>query len=623
MHVSRIIAQGYTTLRHVDLRLPARGVIVFKGENGAGKSNTMSIPGYTVFGETGKDGQYGAAAIDEHAAPDQQFAQTRTEFEHEGKLFGWIERHVTRRSFKLDGELGGRPLVGDTPSDKQEDLIRRLGFDYKMWATALHFNSGFKFLRTRDAGKKAVLDALTGLHRIEDARGRCKDRHAIVWAELQKTIADLGALRAERRAGAHRLLSDVNAARMISAADSQRAAGFAAKAEEYKRAAAEAQQRRTVKYGELQAQEARVATVRALHDKLAEEAGLDPRPRLADMEQRLARAQQAEHGARAHKHGAETGVCPACTRPGMDPARMAYFDGLVEQTSNEVVSLANAIEGVKQGVAAWAETSARAQQAAALLVRVQATRDQLAADDRGLASIVDDNQRLASEMHRAAQDASLPQQAVQVDLRMLRENRKKLVTYAFGARTRGEKDQHATALAFWRDVGFARTGVKAYMLDRFYPALNSALAHASTELSGGRLSLALAPQTFNQDGQAKDEIGVVVSNQLGSQDYRFNSAGECAKYDLAVMAAFFAHLHGCATLPLDTMILDECFEHIDPRALGAAAGFVRFLGQDRQVWLSAHQEELTDGFEYQIIATNSGNGTVLTTNGEERRTEAA
>lgn len=602
MYVSRIVAKDFMSLGEVVVDLPPRGVISVEGENGAGKTALLEAVGFALFGKTLRGLRPGQVA----RRLGDGTASVRVDFRHENgsdTAAGWIARSVTSAGTQLvTGELLGKKLRGDTLSDTQEQIEARLGLDWGTWRAAFHFASKFAFLGLDDAEKKAILDSLTASWRFDAARERALEAGERIRQELLAAVDEEQKARTTLAVDGPLFWKDLDV--FVTLADRIREEMAACEVAETDAATRlqEAKARQVAAETTAAQADSGLLTVESAVAMVRDAVGDDPSARIRASEARLTDLSRAQARQEADLAQAKAGTCPTCGRPGMDTGRVQYLADLVGATRLDQETTTAALQAAVDARVRWLAAQEQVAPLVAAREHVLRARDDARheataarAEVQVLARSMDDAvARFASAKARLAQSTApsaerLSRMAASVN------------TVRTLATKRAVLTERQKIAAFWAREGFARTGIKSYLLELVVPLLNERLSIYTRDLSDGQMSIRLSAVSATAKGEQRDRIGVLVENADGGDILEGNSGGERARYDLAVMAAFsdLARDRG-AGAGLTWLCLDEVFDHIDQRGRAKAAAFLRALGETRQVLFVAHWTDIADKFDHHV-----------------------
>ena len=206
MNVSSLHLVGF--LSHVDTRLtlPATGVILVTGENGAGKSSLAEAVSFGLWGKT-------LRGTDPWADKDG-----RVEVECSGGLR--VVRSQKKGKAGVTFTVGSDPAtVYETPTKAQEALEAIVG-GHEVWRRSHVFSSSDAalFSGSTDGERKRFIERILGVERFDPALEACR-------VELRKAEKDLAAVDADSRvlrekiAGAEQRLNDAVSAAGLATDD--------------------------------------------------------------------------------------------------------------------------------------------------------------------------------------------------------------------------------------------------------------------------------------------------------------------------------------------------------------------------------------------------------------------
>ncbi len=180
MKVTRVVAERFMSHDSLDVTLPATGVVLVTGHNGAGKSAIMEAVAFGTWGKTlrgadpRRDGEAGSVLVD-------------------------ADLVTVHRSWKGTGSAK-LEVVGEEHenSTKAQDRVANL-LSWDVWRRSCAFSSAdaAHFTMAADADRKRLLEAILGLDRLDRA-------HEAARKDLRNAeqLATAGRLAANRILGA-------------------------------------------------------------------------------------------------------------------------------------------------------------------------------------------------------------------------------------------------------------------------------------------------------------------------------------------------------------------------------------------------------------------------------------
>jgi DNA repair exonuclease SbcCD ATPase subunit len=530
MRVRRIVAGQFMRYQQVDLLLPATGVVLITGNNGAGKSSVAEVVSHAAWG---------ASLRKELGWRLEESGGVEIELEIEGGPCV-IRRQARvgrtgKTTFRLHWEYGDYSSADyPTRTKAQEGLEGYIG-TFRSWSAACVFNGSLEqgLAHMTDANRKRFLEGVLNLVSLERA-------YKMALEERRGAQATLGELEHE--------LELVQA--RLEGLSSQR----------------EQLQQTTESLGSAAELEGLRTRSRGLQDEVerAREAEAEANAQLEQLRARLS-GQQAEQLAARQAVRRVTqldAVCPMCEQP-IDPAHQEEL----RATYNEEC----------QG---WSELVEQARgEVDAVMSKVQEARQVVSSKRQELAGMVAVGRRLAQEVEQrqkwetaqsalAEQEQVLTQQLGEVEGRVA-ESREELglldaACYVLGLR-----------------------GVRAQVLGNALALLQNA-----SNMWLGRLGLDRLSVECRMDGDAVlfAVHGAGGGRGYGAcstgEKRRIDVALTLALGDMVAA--------GAGLPQNSTLFMDELFDSLDEEGLGAAVALLEDLSSTRAVVVITHMPDLID-----------------------------
>jgi DNA repair exonuclease SbcCD ATPase subunit len=538
MIVRRITGQGFMSYAQgFDVSLPARGVVLVTGYNGAGKSSLAEAVSVAVWGKSlrgRKPWRRGEAGTVSVWSEDVSVTRERTEKDKPA---------LSAMARKVDPGPNGYawdPFTHDTPTKMQLAIEAVVG-DHDTWrrthvlssADAAHFTTA------ADAERKRLLERVFGLERFDVALAACRAelKTAARAHDDAKRELDMQRVRAEeqtlRRARAKAELDGL------------------VKPEH----AAEVCTRQLLKLD---------VSIRNVDVGVAQLRDKD-RKMFALVE----RAQSASRAAAADLAKLLRGDCPVCAQP-FPPARVAAAHAEANRASAAALA---------------AETSTNYESA-------QVTRE--------LAELTGEREELSARrsewmLHlRDAEVHAVQRQRCEVvlaeavdDQRVVDERLEELsdkVLDAAAAVAELEACERVLSL----------TGVRAKILTDALAGIEQAAARWLWQIAGPGMRLELKPYTEQASGAVRDAISIEVHGAGGGEGYGATSGGERRRLDVAILLALAEVASAAAGVQSGTLWLDEVFDALDADGVAAVCEAIRQIAANRPVVVISHRVEAAE-----------------------------
>jgi exonuclease SbcC len=332
---------------------------------------------------------------------------------------------------------------------------------------------------------------------------------------------------------------------------------------------------------------------------------------LAALEKRLARedyapAERRELGELRHRMAALAYDAAAHEQARRTVEALAAFEerfrrlGEAEKLlERELESLAAAQENRDRWQGRCAEAEREANRLRAELERQPDLTPQLAQERSKLDGMQQDERRLRQAL--GALEGELDR------LRALEEGRRpKVEALNQAASDKAIHDELAAA--------FGKNGVQALIIDGVLPEIADEANSLLSQMTGGRMSLAMTTQRETQKKAVVETLDIKVSDELGdTRSYEMFSGGEAFRINFALRIALSRLLARRAGAPLPTLIIDEGFGTQDSGGRERLVEAIQAIQDDfRCLLVITHVEELRDAFPVRIEVTKTPAGSTIT-----------
>ena len=163
-------------------------------------------------------------------------------------------------------------------------------------------------------------------------------------------------------------------------------------------------------------------------------------------------------------------------------------------------------------------------------------------------------------------------------------------------------------------AAFGKNGVQALIIDGVLPEIADEANHLLSQMTGGRMSLAMTTQRETQKKAVVETLDIKVSDELGdTRSYEMFSGGEAFRINFALRIALSRLLARRAGAPLRTLIIDEGFGTQDSGGRERLVEAIQAIQDDfRCLLVITHVEELRDAFPVRIEVTKTPAGSTIT-----------
>lgn len=512
-----------------DLALPATGVVLVTGGNGAGKSSLVEAVAVAFWGRTLRGTSPWRADQDGEVRVEADSAMACRRRKGSRSFLEWASAGVDRFP------IYEVPVEYESTSKAQEALEHAVG-PFDLWRRTHVFSSAdaAHFTLATDGERKRLLESMLGLDRFDEALERCR-------ADLATSSLGLAAAQHE-----------------VRMQTSARAAQQRRKDE----ARAHLDELGSVADPELLQKElARLEGIVRAYDR-----DLDAlRRKLREVDAEAVRADSdADHA----RHAADCfrgGVCPTCreTLPRLryktlqDEAKVADVKAIAARQRSKV-----ARSEVEQDVRSMEEEQAA----------LSRRRTEVAAKLSAAKAVSASRKRLDDQLQSAEKE--------------LLHATDKMLLASFEAK------EHGAALgeleACERVLGLK--GVRAHVLGRALGGLETCANAWLARIAGPNLRLKVRPCVEKKAGGVTDAIGLEVEGAGGGHGYKAASGGERRRVDVALLMALAEVAQAAHGRNPGTLFFDEVFDALDQEGTEAVAAALAEMSRDRAVVVVSHSE---------------------------------
>jgi exonuclease SbcC len=162
-------------------------------------------------------------------------------------------------------------------------------------------------------------------------------------------------------------------------------------------------------------------------------------------------------------------------------------------------------------------------------------------------------------------------------------------------------------------AAFGKNGVQALIIDGVLPEIADEANLLLSQMTGGRMQLAMTTQRETQKKAVVETLDIKVSDELGdTRSYEMFSGGEAFRINFALRIALSRLLARRAGAPLPTLIIDEGFGTQDSGGRERLVEAIQAIQDDfRCLLVITHVEELRDAFPVRIEVTKTPAGSTI------------
>lgn len=156
---------------------------------------------------------------------------------------------------------------------------------------------------------------------------------------------------------------------------------------------------------------------------------------------------------------------------------------------------------------------------------------------------------------------------------------------------------------------FNKSGIPSEIIRAAVPELEAEANAFLSDMTEGRMSLALLTQRDNKSGTTTETLDILISDELGTRAYEMYSGGEAFKVNLALRLALSKMVARRAGAPTSCLFIDEGFGTQDHNGLTKVVEALHSVEDKfKLVLVITHLDELREEFGTQIRVTKDGAG---------------
>ena len=157
---------------------------------------------------------------------------------------------------------------------------------------------------------------------------------------------------------------------------------------------------------------------------------------------------------------------------------------------------------------------------------------------------------------------------------------------------------------------FSNTGIKSFVLEQVYPALNESLEKYMSILTDGSISASISATSESKTGNVSDKITIDVIRNSKETDYDSLSSGEQRRFDVALSLSLQDYVS--ANSGINVLFLDEIFDSLDAVGVDKVMGLLKEKAKEySSVFVISHSTELKDNFDNEIKVVLTDKGTTI------------
>ena len=270
--------------------------------------------------------------------------------------------------------------------------------------------------------------------------------------------------------------------------------------------------------------------------------------------------------------------------------------------------------------AAWKQAEAAGERVRQLEARLARWAQDGATDQAARAEL----ERRADESETRLRAASL----TQADLDRLRLEKRLADERVGGARQQlhaleafarqretrlGERQRLELDLGLYDDLrqAFGKRGVPAMVIETVVPELERAANELLGRMTDGRMHVRIETQRESKEGDLREVLDILISDELGTRAYELYSGGEAFRINFAVRIALSRLLARRAGARLRCLFIDEGFGTQDARGREQLVSTINSIQDDfDRILVITHIDELKDAFPVRIEVRKTVDGSV-------------
>lgn len=163
----------------------------------------------------------------------------------------------------------------------------------------------------------------------------------------------------------------------------------------------------------------------------------------------------------------------------------------------------------------------------------------------------------------------------------------------------------------YRDLiqAFSRRGVPAMIIKNVLPPLENAANELLHKMTEGRLHLRFETERQRQDGDVKETLEIMITDELGCRPYELFSGGEAFRINFAIRIALSKLLASWNDTQLRCLFIDEGFGTQDAQGREYLVEAINGIKDEFDLILViTHIEELKEAFPHRIEVWKTSDG---------------
>jgi len=270
--------------------------------------------------------------------------------------------------------------------------------------------------------------------------------------------------------------------------------------------------------------------------------------------------------------------------------------------------------------AAWQQAEAAAERAGQLEGRLARWTQEAAADQASRQELEQRADR-SETLLRAASLTQADLDRLRLEKRLAdervggaRQQLHALEAFAKQKETRlAERKRLEEDLGYYEDLrqAFGKRGVPAMVIETVVPELERAANDLLARMTEGRMHVRIETQRESKEGELREVLDILISDELGTRAYELYSGGEAFRINFAVRIALSRLLARRAGAQLRCLFIDEGFGTQDARGREQLVSTINSIQDDfDRILVITHIDELKDAFPVRIEIRKTSEGSV-------------
>jgi DNA repair exonuclease SbcCD ATPase subunit len=635
MKVVSMAADNFMSFEHVDFSFPDRGLFFVGGEvvdgsansNGAGKSSLFDAVTWALYGSTLKT----LASKDDvvRRGAGKNGCRVSVNFGSDAGVLYEVVRYRNDKKYgnALSLAADGTDITGASAVVTQEMIDKAAGINFLVFSTAVMFGEkAQRFAEARDSEKKAVMDEILMLHRIQDALKAVKDDQSVLETQWEFLLSSSVRL----SDGIKNELMEISKVEEEIVLLEERTVSVVVQIKKLDVDRTVLIQEK-VKISEGAVDRSEVDDLQGGMKQLVEQMrqldikrksikdAFDAKKVVLMTDQRAAVAEIGRiNGLIASIKTARAGTrCLACGQLISDEAKHTsaehYLSELPKyQVKREESSSAlafvmtesdNAVKAIDEEYGSLLKTRIEFESClAAVNQKAAELVTKLAIIDRKIAAL-DGQISAMSDMTAAEEQKTRLLKWHEDTTASVTEHKTQLSKVNADIKTNVAEMEN---IRFWID-GFGNKGIKSLMLDQVIPAITEYANRYAAILMDDEVRIIFETESSLKSGDMRDKFGVKIFVGDTVSDYGSFSSGEKRRIDVAILLSLQKLIFSHANALCNFAVFDEVFDSLDVTGIERTIGILDEEAEDKAIFVISHSQEFAGYFD-NIISVKKEKG---------------